>query len=138
MATRTKTPLDTYDYIPEDMRMYLSNYGRHFSKKMYENAVSEMRPRTGGKIKPVSKEEFESKMRQHGIELENNVLYDGNYVWSMATADFFGSSIEDEKHLALYVKDYIDDPDASDGQVFNRYYSDTVLAGEPIDWLAML
>ena len=77
-------------------------------------------------------------MTKFNIKLNNDVLYDGMYVMSMATSDFFGSSLPDEHHVALYVKDYIDDPDQVDGFVFNRFYADCVLKGEPIEWDDML
>ena len=56
----------------------------------------------------------------------------------MGNNDFLGSSIIDEKHLALYVKDVIDDEDGYDGIVFNRWYADTVTSGIPIEWDEML
>jgi hypothetical protein len=77
-------------------------------------------------------------LAQHGVTLQNDVMCDGLFVMSMAMSDFFGSSIVDERHIALYVKDYIDDPDQVDGFVFNRFYSDCVLKGVPIDWEDML
>ena len=40
--------------------------------------------------------------------------------------------------LAQFVKDYIDDEDAADGFVFNRWYADTVRAGIPIPWEDLL
>jgi hypothetical protein len=42
-------------------------------------------------------------------------MYDSVYVANMCKADFLGSSIVDDVHMALYVKDVIDDPDATDG-----------------------
>jgi len=65
-------------------------------------------------------------------------LYDHVYVFNMGNNDFMGSSIADEKHLALYVKDVIDDADGYDGIVFNRWYADTVHLGIPIDWDEMV
>jgi len=56
----------------------------------------------------------------------------------MCKADFFGSSIIDDKHLALYVKDVIDDVDAPDGLVFNRWYADMSYMGIAINWEDML
>ena len=56
----------------------------------------------------------------------------------MGYNDFLGSSIPDEKHLAQYVKDVIDDEDGYDGIVFNRWYADTVRIGIPIEWDEML
>ena len=40
--------------------------------------------------------------------------------------------------LALYVKDVIDDRDAYDGVVFNRWYADMTRKGLPIEWEDML
>ena len=42
--------LDYYDILPEGMDAYLSNYGWHFSKKMCEWAVSNMRDRNDKRI----------------------------------------------------------------------------------------
>lgn len=124
--------------IPDDMMTYLSHNGRHFSKKMYEFAVSNMYKENNQRIQPINKEIFNTKMKQYGIKLENDVLYDGCYVWSMCAADFLGKSVIDEQHQAYYVKDLIDDPDAVDGQIFNRFYADACLQGIPIDWEYML
>ena len=130
---------DSLEYIiPEDMKMYLSNYGRHFSKKMYEFAVSNMYKDGGQKAQPITKEVFNSKMQQYGIRLDNDVLYDGCYVWTMCAMDFLGKSIPNEQYQAMYVRDLIDDPDAVDGQIFNRFYADMCLQGIPIDWEFMI
>lgn len=135
---RSRNSLDSYDIIPEDMHAYLSNYGKHFSKKMYEWAVSMMYKADKSTITPITREVFEAKLKQYNVQLENDVLYDGMYVYCMATADFLGSSIPNEVHLLRYVKDYIDDPDAVDGFVFNRFYADCCLKGEPINWEEMI
>lgn len=128
-------PIDT------DMQRYLESYGRHFSRKMYEFAVSKMYRLKNGlqeKMHVYTKEDFDDKMKRNNISLENDVLYDGMYVLSMAESDFLGSSIIDERHLCLFVKDYIDDPDQADGFVFNRFLASIRLLGEPIDWDGML
>ena len=127
-------PLDYYDDRPTSMKRYLKYYGKHFNKKLCDFAVSKMKH---GKI-PVSKESVENILNKHNIELEHNELYDHVYVYNMGNNDFFGSSISDEKHLAMYVKDVIDDKDGYDGIVFNRWYADTVILGIPIEWDEML
>ena len=114
------------------------NYGKHFSKKMYEWAVSKMYKADESTIWPIQRQEFEDKLTQYNIKLKHDVMYDGMYVYSMAMSDFYGSSIKDEQHLMMFVKDYIDDPDAVDGFVFNRFYSDCCLKGEPIDWFELM
>ncbi len=136
---RTRQSLDSWDIIPDEMRAYLSHYGKHFSKKAYEFAVSKMykinkSTKVKERITPLTKERYNEILSRYNIKLENDVLYDGMYVMSMATADFLGSSIPNEQYLALFVKDYIDDPDQTDGFVFNRFYSDQILAGDTLDW----
>ena len=59
-------------------------------------------------------------------------------VANMCLADFLGSSVPTEEHLAKYIKYVLDDPDAKEGLIFNRYYSDTVYMDEPIDWEEMV
>ena len=87
---------------------------------------------------PITKEQAEEILKKHNITLDNNSLYDHVYVINMGNNDYLGSSIPDEKHLALYVKDVIDDKDGYDGIVFNRWYADTVTVGIPIEWDDML
>ena len=125
---------DDYDYMPRGMREYLANHGRHFSKPLYEWAVGMMRGRNGEKINAVSKETFDERMRVNGVNLENNMGYDGPYVWCMASADYVGSSISDEMHLAKYVKDYLDDPDGAETRAFDEFYAKTMALGIPIIW----
>jgi hypothetical protein len=114
--------LDFYDERPVSMKRYLRYYGEHFNKKLCEFAVSKMKH---GKS-PISKEKVEELLSRNNIKLENNELYDFVYVLNMGNNDFMGSSIEDDKHLALYVKDVIDDKDGYDGIIFNRWYADMV------------
>ena len=127
-----------YDIIPEEQRAYLMNYGKHFNEKMCKFAVSLMRDRNGKKISLMKKDDVLAKLKEHGVELENDVMYDSTFVYHMAMSDFMGSSIEDEKHLCLYVKDLIDDEDQRDGFIFARFVSDCINNGEPIDWAEML
>ena len=127
-------PLDTYDDRPTSMKRYLKYYGLHFNKKLCKFAISQMKH---GKEK-VDKDKVDETLNKHNIILDNNVLYDYVYVYNMGYNDFLGSSIPDEKHLAQYVKDVIDDEDGYDGIVFNRWYADTVVLGIPIEWDEML
>lgn len=136
---KTRQPLDTYDELPYDMRRYYQHYGRHFSKGMYHFAVSTMRKmnKTTGKMEKmeaITKEKYEELKKRHGISIENDIAYDGPFVYSMAMSDFYGSSLPDEKSIMMFVRDYLQDEDKPDGYIFNRFYADCVLAGTPIDW----
>lgn len=130
----TRTSLNLYDDRPTDMKRYLKYFGQHFNKRLCQFAVSKMKH---GKT-PITKEQVDEVLKKHGIILKNNELYDYVYVYNMGNNDFMGSSIADEKHLAMYVKDVIDDIDGYDGIVFNRWYADTVVQGIPIEWNEML
>ena len=128
----TNTDLTQYDIKPEGMINYLRYNGPHFNKKLLDFAVSKMTKKVGNveqKIIPVVKEKADTMLKQYGIELKNNQLYDYLYVANMCKADFLGSSIADERHMALYIKDVIDDDDAYDGIVFNRWYADMCRKG---------
>lgn len=115
------------------MRKYLQNYGWHFNKALCKYAVSLMR-KDNTKLQPVSKEFVDSVLKQYSLDLENNVGYDYIFVANMCKADYYGSSIEDEKHFALYIKDTIDDEDAADGTTMRRWYATMVANGVMVDW----
>jgi len=129
--------MGSYDEIPEGMMRYLNNYGCHFNKKLYQEAVSRMYSKVNGRkeyLPPYTKEEIDSLLNNYGIELERGKMYDAAYVASMCKADFYGKSVPDENHMAQFIKDMIDDPDAKDGYIFNRWYADTVFMNDPVDW----
>ena len=136
-----RTNLTQYDEYPEEMLIYMKNYGPHFNRKLYEFAVSQMTQLVDGKerkVKPYTREETNQILASYGIELKRAKLYDAAYVASMCRADFLNSSIIDEHHVALYVKDVIEDIDAPDGLVFNRWYADMSYCGIAINWEDML
>lgn len=56
------------------------------------------------------------------------------FVGNMCKADYYGSSITDERHFALYIKDTIDDEDAGDGTTMRRWYATMVANGTMVDW----
>jgi hypothetical protein len=129
--------MGSYDEIPEGMKIYLNNYGCHFNKKLCMEAVSRMYTMEDGKKKPIipyTKEQVDRMLESYGIQLKRGKLYDCVYVANMCKADFYGKSVPDERHLALYIKDLLDDPDAEEGFVFNRFYADTMFMNEPIEW----
>lgn len=132
----------SYDEIPEGMKRYINNYGCHFNKKLYEEAVSRMfkKDEEGDeeKIKPYTKEQIERLLESYGVKLKRNKLYDACYVASMCKADYLGTSVPDEQHMALFIRDTIEDPDAESGFIFNRWYADQMFMDCPIDWDEMI
>jgi len=131
----------SYDEIPDGMKYYINNYGCHFNKKLCEEACSRMYTKVGAKkeyIIPYKKEQVDEMLEGYGIKLKRNKLYDAVYVANMCKADFLGKSVPTEEHLAKYIKDLIDDEDAEEGFVFNRFYADCMFMNNPIDWEEMI
>lgn len=136
------TDLTQYDIKPEEMVNYLRYNGPHFNKRLLNFAVSKMTKDGGNgnlvKITPFQINHIDNLLSQYNIILNNNQLYDYMYVANMCLADFWGSSIEDDHHLVKYIKDVIDDDDAYDGLIFNRWYADMCKKGIVIDWEKMI
>ena len=134
--------LDIYDELPEDMIQYLRYNGRHFNRKLVKFVISLMKVRdSNGAEMPVdeiTKDEFDRMLEHYNIKIDNNQEYDYVYVANMCKADFLGSSVVDEAHLCLYVKDVIDGIDGYDGIVFNSWYADMCRNGIVINWYDVL
>ena len=131
----------SYDVIPEGLKRYINNYGCHFNKKLAKEAASRMYKYDGNDkvyIKPYTKEDVEKMLDMYGVHISRNKLYDAVYVANMCKADFLGSSIKSEEDLCHYIKDVLDDSDATDGYVFNRFYADTIFMNNPIEWDDMI
>ena len=134
--------LDAREVFPSGMEEYLSQYGWHFSKKMCEWAVSRMYKRNSlDKKIPIqswNKDSVDKLLNKYGVTIENKIGYDYVFAANMCIADYYGSSIIDEQHLALFIKDYVDDPDGYEELPFTRFYADCIGSGVPINWEDML
>lgn len=131
--------------FPADMLAYINAYGLHFNKPLCEMAVKKMRKKDAAgrlvEITPITKEQLGIIMKESGFSLgDKKVVWDAVYVANMCMADYMGGAVADNRHLAMFVKQTLDDPDGCEGQTFNRWYSDMCLAGEQqyIDWEEMI
>ena len=129
--------------IPEDMQEYLSFYGTHFNKLLCEFAVSKMmredkQTKVLKPITPIKMDELKAILEKHKVEIDTNEMYDALYLANMVKADYWGSSIEDEEHMARYIEDVICDPDGYDGLVFGRFLADCSGKGVVIFWEQMI
>lgn len=145
MRMKDNMNIETLDFeeYPREMKAYLKNYGFHFNAKACKEAVKHLKksnPATGKAepIEPKSKDEVEQILVKNGITLENNFLHDFVWVYNMLYSDYWKSAIDDEAHLCKAVKDMVDDPDQRDGFIFNRWISDRLFNGDPIDWAEIL
>lgn len=135
-----RTPLDMFEIsLPEGMRSYLRNYGYSFGKKACMEAVKRLKrlnPATGkmDSIEVLNKEQVEEMLTKHGVRLEHNVGYDFVYAANYGNAVLYKSSIIDEKQLALYVKDRIDNPLMPGGNEFREWLVRCDALGIPVDW----
>ena len=69
-------------------------------------------------------------LQAHKVELKNVKLHDAVYVVNWCKSIFYGSSIADEKHFVLFIKDIFEkEPDL----IFNRWYADMSYSGIAID-----
>lgn len=118
--------LQDYDILPYGMRVYLRNYGRHFSKGACDFAISMMKP----KIERISKEAADDMVKDFGLKLKG---YDHVYLANMCKSDY-SKSVPDKEHIALYIKETLNDEDGVEGMVFNRWLADMDTLGVPIDW----
>ena len=128
--------------MPSGMEEYLAQNGWHFNKKLCEWAISRMwKYDSSGKKVPIvvtPKETIQQLFKANNIVVDNCVGYDVMFVYHMAKSDFLGSSLSDDKAVAKYVKDYIDDPDGYDGLPMTRFYADCIGSGIPIMWEDMI
>ena len=134
--------LTQYETLPRSQRIYLMHFGPHFNKALCKFAVSnmflddeELQP-----ITPFTKEQVDTILSNHNIRLANNRLYDYVFVANMAKADYMGDDgcIDDELHLARYIKNVIDDPDAKEGVVFAKWLAAMAVNGIEIEWSEIL
>lgn len=125
-----------YADLPNDFKRYLRYYGLHFNPYSYEFAASTMKRKVAGgkaseKMKPIDKELFKQKMKAQNIEIEEEQLYDGMFVWTMLMSD---DPEITEVQAAKGVKRYLNDIDQADGYIFSRWLSDMMLKGRYIIW----
>lgn len=126
--------LFAYDVMPENLIVYLSHNGPHFNKKCCEFAVAQMYTEDDKNFKPIEKGEIEEYLRAYGIKVKYAQLEDITYVANMCKADYFKGSVPTEQHLAMYVRETIDDPDGCEGLIFNRWIADMRYLGIAIPW----
>lgn len=124
-----KEDFTEYDIKPEGFLNYLRYYGSHFNRKLCEFACRQLTNQD------YTKERVDSLLQQNSIQVKNAKLYDCVYIANWCRSVFYGSSISDEKHLALFIKDIFD----KEGElVFNRWYADMAKKGIPIEWESMI
>lgn len=124
-----KEDFTNYDIKPEGFVNYLQYYGQHFNKKLCDFACKQMNK------KEYSKDKLDTLLQSYNIELPNAKLHDAVYIANWCVNTLYGSSIADEKHLILFIKDLFN---KESDLIFNRWYADMAKQGIPIEWEDMI
>lgn len=124
-----KEDFTNYDIRPEGFINYLRYYGQHFNKKLCDFACKQMNK------KEYSKDKLDTLLQSYNIELPNAKLHDAVYIANWCVNTLYGSSIADEKHLILFIKDMFN---KESDLIFNRWYADMAKYGIPIEWEDMI
>lgn len=124
-----KEDFTEYDIKPKAFVNYLRYYGPHFNKKLCEFACSLLDKQD------YSKEKLDILLQANKVELPSVKLQDAVYLANWCKSTLFGSSITDEKHLVLFLKDIFE---REGNLVFNRWYADMAKQGIPVEWEEMI
>lgn len=124
-----KEDFTEYDVKPKEFINYLRYYGEHFNKKLCDFACEDFSK------KDYTKEKLDTLLKLHNITLNKNKLYDYVYLANWCKSVLFGSSIPDEKHLVLFLKDIFE---KEGNLIFNKWYADCAKRGIPIEWEEMI
>ena len=123
-----KEDFTEYDIKPKEFINYLRYYGPHFNKKLCEFACSKLKETSQ------TKEIIESLFQTHNIKLESSI-YDIIYFANWCKSILYGSSINDEKHFVLFLKDMFE---KEEDLIFNRWLADMARKGIAIEWEEMI
>ncbi len=134
-----RVPLDMYDDIPEEMRKYLKHHGWHFNKKACDFAVNLMRKKNAStgkmeKVEKLPKEQVDVMLLKYGVQLENTFDYDYVYLANKLKNVMLKSSLADEQHLAMAIKDIVEDSELGDGEIMRKWDAEMTARGISIEW----
>lgn len=109
----------------------------HFSKALAEWAISRMRIRDNKgnlvKLGAVSFEDAEKILKDHGIGISEECVYDAWYLYNMCLADY-RRSLPERKDIAMYVDETINDPDCDPTAVLACFRAKMDTMRVPIHW----
>ena len=124
--------------ISEAEAQYQEKHKGHFSKKLADWAISMMEKEdtATGKMKaitPTSLEEVEELLKQNGIKIPEESIYDALYLANMAKADY-EESLPTKQVVAKFIKETICDPDGCPEAVLACFCAKMDLKSMPIHW----
>ena len=124
-------------YISESEAQYMDANQGHFSKALAQWAISRMRTKGEGrrlvKINAVPLDETETILREHGIEVKEESIYDAWYLYNMCLADY-KRSLPDNNAIAMFIDETINDPDCDPKAVLACWRAKMDVMRVPIHW----
>lgn len=125
-------------YISEGEAIYMDKNFGLFSKKLAEWAIDhmEMKDPVTKDIKPLkarSIEDVQDVLKKNGVELQDEFVYTGWYLFNMALADY-PKSLKTDEQRAMFVEETICDPDGSPENVLACFVAKMCNAEMPIYW----
>jgi len=126
--------------VSEGEAQYMDAHHGHFSKKLAEWAISNMRGKRNGGMAPVTKqpvENVEELLRANGIRIPEESVYDAWYLYHMCLADY-PQSLDDNRRVARYIEETICDPDGEPTMVLACFRAKMDVKQIPINWERML
>lgn len=136
--------MDEYNILQtSDKEKYLAENGWHFNKKACDAAIKALKrknPATGKleKIEPWSKDQVEELLSKNNITLEKLVGYDHVYAANLIKSDNYRGSVPDDAHVAMAIREMVDDSDAADGEIMACWYVKSLKRHQPVDWASFL
>lgn len=125
-------------YISEDEAIYMDKHFGLFSKKLAEWAISRMEmydpsTKTMKPLKAKPLDEVEEILKANKVELQEEFVYTGWYLYNMALADY-PKSLKTDEQRAMFVEETICDPDGAPENVLACFAAKMCVAEIPIHW----
>lgn len=117
---------------------YMDMYQGQFSYKLAKKAIEmmEVKDESTGTTKslvPHSIEEMGAVLNENNVKIPEEQIYTAWYLFNMVFADY-KKSLEDNKHIALYIEETLCDPDGDPSDVLCCFVAKMQNAGIAIHW----
>lgn len=125
-------------YMSEAEANYMDMYQGQFSYKLAKKAIEmmEVKDEATGTMKPAvphSIEEVEAVLKENNVKIPEEQIYTAWYLFNMVFADY-RKSLEDNKHIAIYIEETLCDPDGDPSDVLCCFVAKMQNAGIAIHW----
>ena len=128
-------------YITEERAMYEDNFHGMFSRKLAKWAISCMEMKSpDGQMKPVAMRSVDDVLEilsANKVELPDEYIYTGWYLYHMTIADY-PKSLKTDEQRAMYVEETLCDPDGDPTNVLACFEAKMCNAEIPIYWERMM